>query len=73
MVTHVFDISNLSQEIFAIDTFGTVICSLGHGHKHMLITILPIWRPGFKLLDVIASCTQLSLKMTWLLHAMSSD
>ena len=47
MVTHVFDNSNLSQEIFAIDTRGAVICSLGHGRKHML-TILPtIWRPGF--------------------------
>ena len=35
MVTHVFDNSNLSQEIFAIDTWGAVICSLGHGRKHM--------------------------------------
>ena len=43
MVTHVFDNSNLSQEIFAIDTWGAVICSLGNGRKHML-TILPtIW------------------------------
>ena len=49
MVTHVFDISNLSQEIFAIDIWGAVICSLGHGRKHML-TILPtIRRPGFRL------------------------
>ena len=40
MVTYVFDNSNLSQEIFAIDTWRTVICSLGHGRKHML-TILP--------------------------------
>ena len=48
MVTHVFDNSNLSQEIFAIDTWGAVICSLGHGRKHML-TILPtICRPGLK-------------------------
>ena len=47
MVTHVFNNSNLSQEIFAIDTWGAVICSLGHGRKHML-TILPtMWRPGF--------------------------
>ena len=46
MVTHVFDNSNLSQEIFAIDTWGAVICFLEHGRKHML-TILPtIWRPG---------------------------
>ena len=48
MATHVFDKGNLSQEIFAIDTWGAVICSLGYGRKHML-TILPtIWRPGFK-------------------------
>ena len=48
MVTHVFDNSNLSKEIFAIDTCRAVICSLGHGRKHML-TILPtIWRPGLK-------------------------
>ena len=47
MVTHVFDNSNLSQEIFAIDTWRAAISSLGHGRKHML-TILPtIWRPGF--------------------------
>ena len=37
MVTHVFYNSNLSQEIFAIDTWGAVICSLGHGRKHMLM------------------------------------
>ena len=49
MVTHVFDNSNLSQEMFAIDTWGAVICFLGHGRKDML-TILPtIWRPGFSL------------------------
>ena len=36
MVTHVFDSSNVSQEIFAIDTWRAVICSLGHGRKHML-------------------------------------
>ena len=40
MVTHVFDNSNLSQEIFAIDTWRAVLCSLEHGRKHML-TILP--------------------------------
>ena len=52
MVTHVFDSSNLSQEIFAIDTWA-VICSLGHGRKHML-TILPtIWRPG--LMSILVS------------------
>ena len=49
MVTHVFDISNLSQETFAIDTWGAVICFLRHGRKHMF-TILPtIWRPGFSM------------------------
>ena len=37
-----FDNSNLSQEIFAIDdTWGAVICSLGHGRKHMLTTFRP--------------------------------
>ena len=36
MVTHVFDNNNLSQEIFAVDTWRAVICSLGHGRKHML-------------------------------------
>ena len=40
MATHVFDNSNLLPEIFAIDTCGAVIYSLGHGRKHML-TILP--------------------------------
>ena len=45
MVTHVFDNSNLSQEIFAIDTWRAVICSLV-AREHML-TILPfIWKPG---------------------------
>ena len=50
MVTHVFDNSNLSQEIFALDTWKAVIYSLGHGLKHMhMLTILPtIWRPGLK-------------------------
>ena len=47
MVTHVFDNSNLSQEVFAIDTWGAVICSLGHGRKHMLTILANIWRPGF--------------------------
>ena len=40
IVLHVFDNGNLSQEIFAIDTWEAVICSLGHGPKHTL-TILP--------------------------------
>ena len=48
MLTYVFNNSNLSQEIFAIDTWGAIICSLGHGRKHML-TILPTtWRPSFR-------------------------
>ena len=46
-VTHDFDNSNLFQEIFAIDTWGAVICSLGHGCKHMLAILPTIWRPGF--------------------------
>ena len=46
MVMYVVYNSNLSKEIFAIDTQRAVICSLGHGRKYML-TILPtIWRPG---------------------------
>ena len=32
MVTFVFDNSNLSQDILAIDICGAVICSLGHGY-----------------------------------------
>ena len=47
MVAHVFDNNNLSQEIFAIDTSGTVICSMGHGCKHMLAILPTLWRPGF--------------------------
>ena len=48
MVTYVFDNGNLSQTTFAINTWRAVICSLGHGRKHML-TILPtIWRPRLK-------------------------
>ena len=46
METDVFDNSNLSEEIFAIDTWGAVICSLGHGRKHMLRILPTIWRPG---------------------------
>ena len=46
IVAHISDNSNLSQEIFAIDTWGAVICSLGHGDNPMRTTI---WRPGFKL------------------------
>ena len=46
MITHVFDNSNLSQGVFAVDTSRAVICSLGNGRKHVL-TILPtVWRPG---------------------------
>ena len=40
MVMHVFDNSNLSQDIFAIDNWEAIICSLGHGRKHIL-------KPGF--------------------------
>ena len=47
MVMYVFDNSNLSQEIFVIDTWRAVKCSLGHGRKHMLTILLTIWRPGF--------------------------
>ena len=42
MVMHVFDNSNLSQEIFPIDSWGAVICSLGHGRKHMLWAWFPL-------------------------------
>ena len=62
MATHVFDHSNLSQEIFAIDTWRAVICSLGHDHKHML-TILPtIWRPGF----ILYKTRRKYLEVDWL-------
>ena len=43
MVTHVLTHSNLSQEIFAIDTWRAVVCFLGHGRKHMLKILLTIW------------------------------
>ena len=46
MVTHVFDNSYLSQEIFATDTWGAVICFLGHGRKHMLTVLQTICRSG---------------------------
>ena len=39
LATHMFDNSNLSQKIFAIDTWGGVIYSLGHGRQHMRTTI----------------------------------
>ena len=45
MVTHVFDNSNLSQEIFAIETWRAVICSLGH---HILTILSTLWRPGLR-------------------------
>ena len=44
---HAFDDSNLSQEIFAIDTWRAIIYSLGHGRKHMLAILPTIWRLGF--------------------------
>ena len=43
-----FDNSNLSEETFAINTWGAVISSLGHGRKHMLTIPPTIWRPGLK-------------------------
>ena len=48
MLTHVFDNSDFSQEIFAIDTWRAVICSLGHGRKHMFTILTTIWRLGLK-------------------------
>ena len=45
MVMHAFDNRDLSQEIFAIDTLAAVICSLGHGRKHMLAILPTTWRP----------------------------
>ena len=48
MVTHIFDNSNLSEEIFAIDTWRAVICSLGHGCKRMLTIFPTLKRPGLK-------------------------
>ena len=53
MVTHVFDNSNLSQEIFAIDTCGAIIRFWGHGRKHMLTILLTtVWRPGLTLIEL---------------------
>ena len=46
MVTHVFDNSNLSQDIFAIDTWGAVICFLVNGRKHVVMILLSNWRPS---------------------------
>ena len=43
-VTHVFENSDLSEEIFAIDTWGAVVCVLGHGCKHMLTVLRTLWR-----------------------------
>ena len=48
VVTQVFDNSNFSQEIFAIDTWEAVIGSFGHGRKHMLRILPTKWRPGFR-------------------------
>ena len=55
MVTHVFDNSNLSQEIFAIDTWGAVMCSLGRGLKHILMILSTIWKPGFSVRSICLS------------------
>ena len=49
MATHLFDNSNLSQEIFAINTWRTVMCSLRHGRKHMLSILPTLWRPVLNL------------------------
>ena len=49
MVTHVFDNSNLSPEIFAIDAYKTIRYSLGHGHKHLLTILRPGFNKGFVL------------------------
>ena len=43
MVTHVFDDSNLSHDIFATNTWRAVIYSLGHGRKHMLAILPAVW------------------------------
>ena len=53
MVMHAFDNSNLSQKIFAIDTWKAVICSLGHGCRYMLTILLTIWRPGLRVTTVV--------------------
>ena len=65
MVTHVFDNSNLSQEIFAIDTWRAVICSLGHGRKHMLMILPTIWKPGFKVCSLLEQCFIISVDTRW--------
>ena len=39
MVTDVFDISSLSQEVCAIDAWKAIRYSLGHGSMHMLTTL----------------------------------
>ena len=45
---HLFDGTNLSQEIFGVDSWGAAICSLGHGRKNMLMILPTVWRLGFK-------------------------
>ena len=42
MLTHVFDNSNLSQEIFAVDTWGAVICIYSL-HIHYIFTICSLY------------------------------
>ena len=65
MVTHVFDNSNLSLEIFAIDTWRALICSFRHGRKHIL-TILPaIWRPGFNISFYLFRKNDMKLKQNF--------
>ena len=63
MVTHAFDNSNLSQESFAIDTWGAVICSLGHGRKYMLMMFQTIWRPGLRLNAAVCALGTLSFSL----------
>ena len=57
--------SSFSAYFKTIDTWGAVICSLGHGRKHML-TILPtIWRPGFKVCSLLEWCFIISIDTCW--------
>ena len=60
MHTHVFDNSNLPEEISAIATWRAAIYSFGHGRKHMLAILLTIWRPGLSL-SLSTYCTYQSM------------
>ena len=48
MVTHVFDNSNLSQEIFAIDTWRAVICIFRTWSQAHVYDPSIIWRPSLR-------------------------